>query len=129
MSDPVIIHFSRKSVKLFEMFQCEVTFADATFHHQSQLPERDLHNAYDADENFTLFRADAIFTNQGQDYIVPAFASKDQTGTWKWLVRFRPHLTGSWKLKVRVLCWHPNSDPRDDKSAKRTSSKDKTKTY
>ena len=50
-------------------------------------------------------------------------------GTQDGLVRFRPHLTGSWKLKVRVLCWHPNSDPRDDKSAKRTSSKDKTKTY
>ena len=132
MRDPVIIGPDPTSIKLYDMFEWPVSFDDNYFHHLSQLtqPDYDYHDAYDADEDFTLFRADAVFTNGGEDYTVPVFASKDKTGKWKWFIRFRPHRTGSWRLRVRVLCRHPHpADSSGEKDAERISLKDKKTKY
>lgn len=58
---PVVIKFKKPRVTCFEMIECEVTFDDDYFH-LSKVGVHNYHNAYDADENFTLFRADAVFT-------------------------------------------------------------------
>lgn len=98
------------SVALYGMIDWEVDFDDNFFHHASKVTPDGWHNAYDAEENGTLFRADAIFTcpGIGSPVEVPVFASSDEAGSWRWLVRFRPTRTGNWKVRVRVLCWHPD---------------------
>lgn len=97
-----------KRVQCFEMIEFEVEFDKKDdFFHLSNIGERNYHNAYDADENFTLFRADAVFIHNAQDYIVPVFAAQKQPkGQWQWYVRFRPHQNGAWRLRIRVLSWH-----------------------
>ena len=121
MADPVIIQFSERTVKQFEMLECEVKFDDNYFHHQSQVTVLNYHNAYDADEDFTLFRADAVFLHEGKEHVVPVFAVKDEVGTWKWLVRFRPHRIGTWIFRLRVLCWHPKPVTGEPPDARRVS--------
>lgn len=124
MSEPVVIEFSKKEIKLFEMIECEIKFDDNYFHHRSEVRPDNYHNAYDADEDFTLFRADAVFLHDGTDYIVPVFATKDRSGDWKWLVRFRPHFLGNWIFRVRVISWHPSAaatgEPSDAKRPRPT---------
>lgn len=108
--DPVTVKLSRKPFRLFEMIECEVEFDDKYFHQNSRLGESEFHNAYDADENHSLFRADALVSSaRGALYEIPVFACKKQKqSSWKWLIRFRPNEIGIWTLKVRVLCWHPD---------------------
>jgi hypothetical protein len=125
--NPVTVQSYRKSIKRFEMFECEAQFNDAYFHHNSALKEIEYHNAYDADENYSLFRADALISyERGTPYEVPVFAcKKEKQGSWKWLIRFRPDKVGNWILKVRVICWHrdcPNSSRNEPISAIRKSS-------
>lgn len=112
MPDPVYIDFHKKRFNRFALLECEVRFDD-DFFHLSQIGERNFHNAYDADENFTMFRADAVFehrdakTKKTKEHIVPVFAAQMKSnGHWKWFVRFQPHKVGSWVFRVRVLCWH-----------------------
>jgi hypothetical protein len=65
-------------VRRFDMVEFEVEFAK-DFFHLSEIGERNYHNAYDADENFTLFRADAIFQRVGVQktpYVVPVFTAR-----------------------------------------------------
>lgn len=103
-----------RTYKLFEMYEWEVEF-DEDYFHLSSLKEIDYHNAYDADENGTLFRADAIFKHGDEMCEVPVFASKtSKDGVWKWSIRFRPHLTGRWEFLMFVLRWHNNKLPGDN---------------
>lgn len=110
MAGPVTIKgFNRTSVELYEMFEAEVELSDSVFHHVSELGDLEFHNAYDADENLSMVRADAIFSTGDLRREVPVFASKDQGGAWRWLVRFQPDKPGEWLLQVRVLVRHPKA--------------------
>ncbi len=105
-----------RTYKLFEMYEWEVEF-DEDYFHLSSLEEIDCHNAYDADENGNLFRADAIFKNveAGKPCEVPIiFAEKNKT-RWRWLIRFQPHLPGKWEMQLFVLHWTNNGDKKDSK--------------
>jgi len=105
---------NKKRVQRFDMIHFEVEFdAKQDFFHLSKIGEENYHNAYDADEDYTLFRADAVFTHGGQPHIVPVFAAQmDRNGPWKWYVRFRPQEVGAWRLRIRVLSRHPASNAK-----------------
>jgi hypothetical protein len=102
------------------MMQWEVRFDKRSFDPIAHVGERNLHNAYDADETFTLFRADAVFTHKDKKPVVPVFAAKNKSnGEWKWWVRFRPHEAGRWTVRIQVLCWHQNRVSGDTDKDKR----------
>ena len=102
-----------RTYKLFEMYEWEVVF-DEDYFHLSLLEECNYHNAYDADENGILFRADAIFKNEKKErtYEIPVFAQKDKHGKWRWLIRFQPHLIGKWELQLFILHWTRSGDEK-----------------
>jgi hypothetical protein len=104
--------------RLYEMFEWEVTFDEATFH-LSKLPDADRHNAYDADHKGVLFRADAIFRHDEGEYTLPIFATRDDKGDWRWLVRFRPYHSGDWTVSAYVLHWHPQAHAAGEPSDSR----------
>lgn len=93
------------------MYQCEVVFemdVDDVFH-LKQIDERNFHNAYDADENKILFRADALFIHKSQKpVVIPVFAAQMKAGDWKWYVRFRLNKLGAWTFRIRVLSQYGN---------------------
>jgi hypothetical protein len=132
VASPVAIKLpGQKQLELerFDWFEAEILLDDKQLHQESGPGPREYHNAYDADENFNLIRVDALFTVDKTEYQVPVVAIKDQAGTWKWVVRFRPHVAGSWRMRVRALVWHPKALPNEPKAAKRTSSSNRTEYY
>lgn len=117
----VALHLSRSSFERFECLEAEITLDDGVFH-VSRLGWQEYHNAYDADENFSLIRIDVLFRSGTTELEVPAFASKDSTEVWTWRVRFQPLMSGEWRCRVRVLVWHTagaDDEPLDSQKTSR----------
>lgn len=120
MASPVTIRLGKKSLERFESFESEILLDDSFFH-LSELGPREYHNAYDADENFSLIRIDLIFKTGSSEFELPAFAKKEQSGSWKWVCRFRPTTSGDWTCRPRVLVWHPTAAKKEPKGSQRKS--------
>ncbi len=71
----------------------------------AELPDDQVHDAYDADREGTWARVQATFTpdagNPGEAITVPAFAMRDQRGgPWRWRVRWSPQRAGAWRVAL-----------------------------
>jgi hypothetical protein len=68
----------------------------------SQLPDDQVFDAYDADQDGTWIRLSATFCNDhGSSLVVPGFAMRDHAmGPWLWRVRWMPLHTGIWSMRV-----------------------------
>jgi len=119
-----------KTCELFQMVEAEVRFDNAHFH-LSGVGEENYHNAYEADENHTLFRADAVWTyeSESDEYTVPVYAMQmNRDKGWRWCFRFRPIHAGTWHVRIRVLCWHKDPVGKELDRDHRVSKRD-GKTY
>ncbi len=107
-----------KVLKLYDMYEWKVTF-DRRHFHLTNGDWKEFHNAYDADENGTMMRAEAICTHPKGTSVIPIYATKDRAGRWSWRLRLRPHVPGKWQLSVFAVRWHPDRRPGDP-AAKKT---------
>lgn len=137
---PVKIISPKQRYYLYDLIEFEVRFSPSAFL-LDQLEKYDpyyRHDAYDADEDYTMFRAEAVFecwdlpvSQKGappskSKYMVPVYAIQEKRGSpWKWKVRFQPTHPGRWRARIWALCWQPGPNVPNDLAHKGTKRKAK----
>ena len=93
----------QRQATVFDKAELFVVFADK-LDAFNDLPDTQVHDAYDADRNGVYLRFSAEFTSEhGQRLTVPGFAMRSTPdGPWEWRVRWTPTRVGQWRGSVRL---------------------------
>lgn len=90
-------------VAVFDGVELHVSFP-AELRSFAELPDTQVHDAYDADRDGVYVRLSARFRHaDGEVLTVPGFAMKEAFGErWQWRVRWSPYRPGTWRVTVRL---------------------------
>ncbi|MFO7898112.1 MAG: hypothetical protein R6V58_03515 [Planctomycetota bacterium] len=79
------------------------------------LPDSQIHDAYDADRDDRFVRVSATFEQDDRSVTVPGFAMREKPGgPWTWRVRWAPYRPGRWTGRLRVRAGlRPGAEPID----------------
>ena len=88
---------------LFEKIELTLVFPPDVQNALDELPDTQIHDAYDADRNGTYVRAWAEFSGPDEKCVVPAFAMREKVdGPWSWRVRFSPRHLGAFSAILHL---------------------------